>query len=250
MRWLFFSLFLLPTVSLTNTNSDDFHVCFFELNNKTTSKNLEKNKKFKNNLASSTKVHTFTPESILGSSNDVSKGFKAMIEDTMKEEKKCDSLVISGHHTGNWYGKFGGLKLKELEDLSCDPKYKNWFKNIKALWLDGCNTVTDNLVKSNEGPPPSPDSESARVSEKETEKGKYVPKYKIRTLNQAYTLSLDKNTPLSSRYLRAFPNTQIYGFNGAAPEGGTKGKYKLYSQSFESYRSSFESRRKTFRTTI
>ena len=212
MRWLVFSLFLLPTVSLTNANSKEgkFHVCFFELNNTTTSDNLKDNKKFEESLASGTEVHTFTPES---------GGFKAMIEETSKGEKKCDSLVISGHHTGDWYGKFGGLKLKELEDLSCDPKYKDWFKNIKALWLDGCNTVTDNVVQDSKNPP-SPDSESARVSEKETEEGKYISKYKIKNLNQAYTLSLDKNTPLSSRYLRAFPNTQIYGFNGAAPEGG------------------------------
>ena len=221
MRWFVFSFFLLPILSLTNTNSEDFHVCFFELNNETASKNLQKNKNFKSNPASGVKVHTFTPQSESGNSNDISKGFKAMIEKTSQAEKLCDSLVISGHHTGNWYGELGGLKLKELEDLSCDPKYKNWFKNIKALWLDGCNTMTDNFVRGARLSP-SPDSESARVSEKETEKGGYVSKYKIRNLNQAYTLSLDKNTPLSSRYLRAFPNTQIYGFNGAAPEGGTE----------------------------
>ena len=215
MRWIAVFFFLIPVSSLTNQGSasapNDFHICFFELHNTKASDNLKKHEDFKK--LKGAQVHTFTP----GSSNNISKGFKAMIEETSKAGKRCDSLVISGHHTGNWYGDFGGLKLKELEELSCDPNYKDWFKNIKALWLDGCNTVTDNLVTGSK--PPTPDSEAARVIEKETEQTAEIPKEDFRSLNQAYTLSLDKNTPLSSRYLRAFPNTQIYGFNEAVPEG-------------------------------
>ena len=65
MRWVISFLLFFPTVSLTNTNSDDFHICFFELNNTTASDNLK-------GLDSGAKVHTFTPDS----SNDFSKGFK------------------------------------------------------------------------------------------------------------------------------------------------------------------------------
>ena len=36
------------------------------------------------------------------------------------------------------------MLLKDMEALSCRDEYKEWFKNIKVLWLDGCNTVTDN----------------------------------------------------------------------------------------------------------
>ena len=209
MRWLFFSFFFLPVISSTQT------ICFFELDNITTSKNFTRQKP--NNV----KIHTFSPKSSYNSS----KGFKAMIDQTNKDGKRCDSLVISGHHTGNWYGEIGSLKLKELEKLSCDPKYSDWFKNIQALWLDGCNTVTDNAVQATTLPPSS-DSETVRVSDNETEIDRPISEGMIRDLNQAYTLSLDKNTPLSSRYLRAFPNTQIYGFNGAAPTGSSEANQK------------------------
>jgi len=230
MKWLFFFAVFFPIISLTESDESDFHICFFELDNRTSSKNLitrlvgretaERidldNTDVTGSLGQGVSVHTYTPRS----SHSGIEGFKAMIERTQQGDRQCDSLVISGHHTGNWYGQHGSLKLKEIEDLSCYPKYKDWFKNIKALWLDGCNTVTDNLVAQNS--PPTPDSESARVSEKETPSGDSIEGETIRDLSQAYSLSLDQNTPLSSRYLRAFPNTQIYGFNGAAPLGETE----------------------------
>ena len=39
----------------------------------------------------------------------------------------------------------------------------------------------------------------------------------MRAFQQGYAASLDKHTPLSSRYLRMFPSTAIFGFNGSAP---------------------------------
>ncbi|MCY4321659.1 MAG: hypothetical protein OXC37_04585, partial [Bdellovibrionaceae bacterium] len=107
------------------------------------------------------------------------------------------------------------------EDLSCNPEYKNWFSNIKALWLDGCNTVTDNLIASGSSNIPTPDGETARVVAKEYEPNE-MDLWSVWTTSQAYTASLDENTPLSSRHLRMFPNTQIYGFNGAAPTSNQK----------------------------
>ena len=215
MKQLFFSfLILAPAFASNNTSSDGkFHICFFELDNTKTSEN------FKGKQISGAKIHKFTPDG----SNNTAIAFEDMIKATSKDldKKRCDSLVISGHHTGNWYGKKGYLNLKELEALSCKPEYREWFSKIKALWLDGCNTVTDNIFT--EDPPPkvlpSPDAEIARVAEKETKTARKVNQYTITTLNQAYSLSLDKNTPFSSRYLRMFSNTQIYGFNGVAPLG-------------------------------
>ena len=227
MRWLFFSLFLLPVFSLTTSEAQDkkFHVCFFELDNQTTSENLENHTDFKKSLSDKVKVHQFRPRT------NTLDDFKAMIDQTNKAEKRCDSLVISGHHTENWSGKFGSksLKLKDIENLSCDPKYKNWFENIQALWLDGCNTVTDNAIQTQN--PLTPDSESARVSESDTAKNEDIKEYQIKNLSQFYSFSLDKNTPFSSRYLRSFPNTQIYGFNGPAPTG-SKGEDQVGNISF------------------
>ena len=233
MKWFLLSfLIFMPVFSETNDNK--FHVCFFELDNTVTSQN------FKNRIKSSTEtqtsackkkqefsskntvVHCYQPQGDSGS-----KDFERMIQEVTQAGDRCDGLVVSGHHTGNWYGKKGSLALKKMEDLSCKPKYRDWFSNVKALWLDGCNTVTDNIITSDiSGSPtdrllPTPDSETARVVGKEHSADKIKRKH-IANTSQAYTASLDKNTPLSSRYLRMFPHTQIYGFNGAAPEGDKK----------------------------
>ena len=58
---------------------------------------------------------------------------------------------------------------------------------------------------------------------KEIEDKTTITKGNIGFYQQSYSASLDENTPLSSRYLRMFPDTQIYGFNGAAPLGTQKG---------------------------
>ena len=196
-------LFLSLAPALSNTNQDtDFNICFFELNHTTSSDNFTAQK------IDNAKVHVFKP-----AGQSALDGFKKMME---QKDRPCDGLVISGHHTGNWYGAKGSLKLKDLEKLSCDPKYRDWFSKIQALWLDGCYTITDNTVI--QASPPTPDSETARVIGKEM-KDKAIEKKHIKYVEQAYALSLDKNTPLSSRYLRILPNTKIYGFNGAAPLG-------------------------------
>ena len=212
-------LFLLAVPAFSNTDKN-LHICFFELDNTTTSTN------FRGKNIENTKVHVFKPEK----GERTAQAFKRMIEATQTTGKTCDSLVISGHHTGDWYGKKGKLKLKQLEALSCDPKYRDWFSKIQALWLDGCNTVTDNAVL--ESSPPSPDSETVRVVGKEIEEeGHAVRKSHITSTSQAYSLSLDQNTPLSSRYLRMFPNTKVYGFNGATPLG-EEGKNQTGKRSF------------------
>ena len=222
MKWFLAFLIFLPVFSATQ--NDKFHICFFELDNTQTSKNFNQRVGGKcGGLEASSKntvTHCYQPQS--GESGLT--GFKRMIETVNKTGKRCDSLVMSGHHTGDWYGKTGKIKLKDLEELSCDPKYRGWFSNIKALWLDGCNTVTDNILKSGTAKVPTPDTEATRVVTKEYNEGKSANRWAITNTSQAYTASLDKNTPLSSRYLRMFPQTQIYGFNGAAPEGDKKGK--------------------------
>ena len=231
MKWFLFSFFLLfPAFSTPKAGKSDskFHICFFELDNTVTSRNFQNQianrKEAKKNPCEEQKqelssidtvVHCYKPQD----SERGAGAFKRMIQEVSKSGDRCDGLVISGHHTGKWYGGGVEIKLKDMEDLSCDPKYRDWFSNIKALWLDGCNTVTDNILKSDSTKVPTPDSETARVLGKDysTEK---MNKRAIEGMSQAYTASLDKNTPLSSRYLRMFPHTQIYGYNGAAPAGG------------------------------
>ena len=233
MKWFLFSFFLLfPAFSTPKDENSDgkFHICFFELDNTVTSKNFKNQIKQSEDISSckkrqefsstNTVVHCYQPNP----QNERGAGaFKRMIQEVSALGDRCDGLVISGHHTGDWYGKVGGIKLKDMEDLSCDPKHRDWFSNIKALWLDGCNTVTDNILKSDSTRVPTPDSETARVLGKDyVEKNKEIKRGAIVGMSQAYTASLDKNTPLSSRYLRMFPHTQIYGYNGSAPTGDQK----------------------------
>lgn len=201
--FLFISLFFSSSAG-TSEENDKVHICFFELDNTRTSQNFGKRE--------GVEIHRYQ----IGGNENGKQAFENMI----KEGHKCDGLIFSGHHTGDWFGKTGTLWLKDMEALSC--KYRDWFKNIKALWLDGCNTVTDNSIQSS-GTVKTPDSETVRVVGKEEDKTT-LDRHYIEDYQQSYSASLDQNTPLSSRYLRMFPNTQIYGFNGAAPEGKDKGK--------------------------
>ncbi len=199
------------------------HICYFEFDNTLTSQNFKRKiaqpdqeiklcktrQEFENAV-----IHCYQPQP--GNNENGIQAFERMIQTIIKNKEKCDSLVISGHHTGNWSGSTGNLKLKDMESLSCKKEYKGWFDKIKALWLDGCNTVTDKFIES-KGIVKTADSETARVVGKEY-KSK-IKKRHIQSYQQAYSASLDENTPLSSRYLRMFPHTQIYGFNGAAPAG-------------------------------
>jgi len=205
---------LFAASSSKNNSTGKPRLCFFELDNPHTSDNFITQA---NNELSGNDLNLLRTPKI-----DKNKSAETAFTDWIKKMKqkniKCDGLTLSGHHTGDWYGKKGALSLKYLEALSCDPKYQNWFKNIKTLWLDGCNTVTDNVIMSDN--PPTPDSETVRVVGKEiVDAGLEVEKYHITGTSQAYALSLDKNTSLSSRYLRIFPSAQIFGYNGAVDLG-------------------------------
>ena len=214
---LFLGLFFIGSFFSSLAKADKektIHICFFELNNTATSYNF-KNKPETN---SSTVIHPYKIEK----EEEGRQAFKRMIQ----AGHQCDSLVLSGHHTGDWFGKTGTLLLKDMEALSCKPEHRDWFKNIKTLWLDGCNTVTDDFIQS-EGKIKTADSETLRVLGNDVEDKTKLDKDDMETYQQSYAGSLDENTPLSSRYLRMFPQTQIYGFNGASPAGAKKGNYSF-----------------------
>lgn len=234
-RKLFFIPLLVFTSSIfsplagSQNSGDKTNICFFELDNTQTSRNFKSQLSGKKETgcpskweSSDTTVYCYQAQ--IGENERGGQAFERMIKEMSDNNEKCDSLVISGHHTGNWQGKTGKLKLKTMEALSCNPKYKDWFDNIKALWLDGCNTVTDNFIQSR-GIVQTSDSETVRVVAKDkTDTGLLkLDRSDVNSYQQAYTGSLDENTPLSSRYLRMFPNTQIYGVNGATSTAKQKG---------------------------
>ena len=208
-----------------------FDICFFELGNTKTSDN------FIGKRIPNTTTHRYQ----MGDEESGPQAFERMINAMIESKQKCDGFIFSGHHTGDWFGGEKSLRLKDLEALSCKKKYRDWFNSIKVLWLDGCNTITDNFIQPGKTVK-TPDSETVRVAEKDTliisegEKKKDITKLSKRLVSnyqQAYAASLNEFTPLSSRYLRMLPNAQIYAFSSAAPAAETKeGKDQIQNQSF------------------
>lgn len=61
----------------------------------------------------------------------------------LESGEECDGLVLSGHHRlGGFEGAraVGRLAIENLERWSCHPKYADWFRKIKNVWLQGCAT--------------------------------------------------------------------------------------------------------------
>ncbi len=151
------------------------------------------------------------------------KSFERMIE----SGAPCDGLVISGHH----YGKFGGkqangqLGIDFMEKLSCNPKYKEWFSNIKSLWLQGCRTLgvgTEEHIASDQDV--DADYHTMRV-------GNVIGEDNLQTnfadLNMEFSGTLDLDNPLSSRYLRVFPRATVFGWTKSAPGENAKSEYSI-----------------------
>ena len=168
----------------------------------------------------------------------------------MMEEKACDSLVLSGHHAEYFTGQqsIGGedwkLDLNFLEEMSCQPGCKDWFSNVKSLFLMGCNTVEGQLdstvANRNE------QAEDTRCEGGNTAdcKATYVAINNATdpnqdkdwnlgvlsqgVLNKAYSSTLDQNTnPLSSRYLKVFRNSSLYGWSHTAPGVGALSRFSI-----------------------
>ena len=232
---------------LSEGDSSPANMCFFELGNKFTSENFFK--QFKNEKNCTTDLNKKGPYCFFvgDQENKNSKdAFKEMIKSMQKAGKKCDGLVISGHHTGSWYGTDNTnlLRLSDIEEISCELDNNDWFQNIQALWLDGCNTVTD--VLDEKGNPEKAggregqhgDSEALRVYWKEHQQvleslGKNASEEEnpliLQELQQAFAGTLSQSTALSSRYLRMFPKTQVYGVNGGIRTGtDRKGRSYIY----------------------
>ena len=147
---------------------------------------------------------------------------RRQFEKMIRDKQKCDALVISGHHTGDFASatKGGVLNLEWIEKLAC--KHEDWFKNVKALYLHGPNTVMDSYlttIRLNEDIKFTGDKFSTGKGPSLKPEGDFASN--IKALNHSYANTLDEHTPLSSRYLRAFPNANIYGFS----EGNTKWSY-------------------------
>ena len=154
--------------------------------------------------------------------------FETMVREMIASGQKCDGLVISGHHTGSFGGirtrRTGKLTLEFMEKLSCDPKYNGWFKEIKALWLEGCRTAGPGQIEEADDPEFSADFHMQRVGAVR-EQDHLTQSFS--DLNREYSATLDQDNPLSSRYLRIFPAATVFGWTKSGPGRNARSELSL-----------------------
>ena len=202
----FFSFFFLPESVPAEGKTDDFHICYFSLNNEKEFTEMQKFTKKLNEYSS----HPISINEYMTEGGDPEESFKKMVE----SGEPCDGLVISGHHTGSFGGKRaqGSLGIDFLEKLSCDEKYSDWFDNINAVWLQGCRTLGTGEIVSEEDA--SADYHTGRVGA--VLEADHLEQ-SFADLNMEFSATLDQDNPLSSRYLRVFPAANVFGWTKTAP---------------------------------
>lgn len=128
-----------PRTLLTSTSLPSAHLCFFSLNNP-----LE----YKEMLRLTSVLQRHSPLRIQISEFQLPrakplKSFKKVI----RSQVRCDGIVLSGHFRDEYYGDRarGDLEIEDLMELSCEPKYADWFAQVNALWLQGCNTMKPSI---------------------------------------------------------------------------------------------------------
>lgn len=201
------STLILTSIGLTTSlyAEESTHICYFSFSN---DQEVVVMKDFAKQLNEvSPRKITVSEYQVKGSRPETS--FKKMVESGVK----CDGLVLSGHHTGSWGGKQarGNLSIEFLEKLSCDPKYAGWFDNIKALWLQGCRTLGETVAPTTNN---VADYHTLRVG---AARGEDDLSQSIARLNLEFSATLDTDNPMSSRYMRVFPKTTVFGWTASAP---------------------------------
>lgn len=226
---LLFTLFLASAPALA---APEFNICYFSLN-KSDEQIVAKEFMNKLNAASSVKIKVteFQPDKSQFSKKDLEKGmavpnvaFRKMVE----SGTKCDGIVISGHHTGSYGGQRanGRLTMDYMESLSCDPKYANFFRNVNAVWLEGCRTLGAGQIAVNDNADNRFDADyhTGRVGADLVVDN--LPQ-SYQQLNTEFTSTLDQDNPLSSRYLRLFPSAKLFGWTETAPGEKANSQYSL-----------------------
>ena len=107
-----------------------------------------------------------------------------------------------------------------MEKLSCNPKYKNFFNNVKGLWLQGCRTLGVNKIEETD----TADHHTQRVGAVLDEDHLTQS---FSDLNIEFSATLDQDNPLSSRYLRVFPRATTFGWTKTAPGSKSRSQYSV-----------------------
>ena len=201
-------------LSLASFKTYSARICYFSLNNE---------KEFHVMEEFTEKLNRYSPikievQEFLPKGGDTKEAFKRMVESGVV----CDGLVISGHHTGSFGGKraTGSLSIDLMEELSCNPKYKAFFNNVKGLWLQGCRTLGVSKIETTD----TADFHTQRVGAVLDEDHLTQS---FSDLNVEFSATLDQDNPLSSRYLRVFPRATTFGWTKTAPGSKSRSQYSV-----------------------
>lgn len=116
------------------------HLCFFSFNNPL---EFQQFRRFIASIQPHTPIKLSVAEYIANDA-DIEDAFLAVLNSGVK----CDGVVLSGHHTDEFYGdrSSGDMDFDFLEEQACNPRHAAWFAHVKALWLQGCNTAKTKLM--------------------------------------------------------------------------------------------------------
>ncbi|MES2769082.1 MAG: hypothetical protein V4596_08045 [Bdellovibrionota bacterium] len=179
-------------------------VCYFSLNNRKEKEYMKTfADKINQQIGSDIKVLEYMPDG-----DDPEAAFEKMVQ----QNAKCDGLVISGHHYGEWEGASaeGALRINFLEKMSCNPKYAHWFKNLNSFHLQGCRTAGTGKIESN-----NPNDHTSRINSLAAVDS--IEEDGTENLNYGFTNILSQSNPLSARYLKIFPRATMFGWIDSAP---------------------------------
>ncbi len=220
MRLLWVLAFLLMNISIGHSQSREATICYFSFNNP---KEFHYAKDLADRLNKQT-GHNIKVIEYLPQGENPETAFERMVQ----QNAKCDGLVISGHHYGAWEGARadGTLNIDFLEKVSCDPRYKNWFKQIKALHLQGCRTLGVGVIAPNEvgQAENTPDFHTSRVNRVREADSIELG---VMEMNHEFTNTLSQDNPLAARYLRVFPRATTFGWTKSAPGENSQSELSL-----------------------
>jgi hypothetical protein len=209
--------------SVGDDGKPQFRICYFSINNGDEITNVQA---FMDKLSQQAPFDVLVEEHQPEGENP-NQAFKKMLDDYVAQGKQCNAIIFSGHHTGNFGGaraKSGTrLKLDYLEDLSCNPKYRDFFRGVNAYWGEGCRTMGAEVA------PDDPNELDAnwqanRVGNAAEGDQLYQG---MAALENEFTNTLDQDNPLSSRYMRLFPNAKLFGWTKRSPGDQAGSKFSL-----------------------
>ena len=149
-----------------------------------------------------------------GRDSNPKSSFRSMLE----SPQTCDGLVISGHHTGSFGGNraSGVLNINFLEELSCDPRYEDFFQQVQAVWLQGCRTLGVGPIEAGSDGEEElqADYHMQRVGAELIQDGL---EQSFSDLSIEFSATLDQDNPLPTRYQRVFPAATLFGWTRSSP---------------------------------